>query len=110
MIRAPVIAPPTQALEVSEYPPDLEDGAALLRVTYSEVCGTGVYRQEPRLAQTPYPLIPLQANVGAVKHVKDDARDVHSEPIRVADRNAAEQIVLGHVEHRSITASTHRGA
>ncbi len=54
MLRAAVIPAPNRPVEAREYPrPDLEDGAALLRVTYSEVCGTDLYLQQGLLAETP---------------------------------------------------------
>src|SRR4030042_1081183 len=58
-VRAAVIPAPGALVEVRAFPrPDLEDGAALLRIEYSEVCGTDLHLQQGLLAATPYPLSP----------------------------------------------------
>jgi L-iditol 2-dehydrogenase len=76
VVRAATIPAPGRAVEVRQYPrPTLEDGAALFRTTYSEVCGTDLYLQQGLLPETPYPLIPGHANVGVVEEVRDDVRD-----------------------------------
>jgi D-arabinose 1-dehydrogenase-like Zn-dependent alcohol dehydrogenase len=50
-VRAAVIPAPGLPVEVRKFPePVLEPGAALLRTTYSEVCGTDVHLQHGRLA------------------------------------------------------------
>jgi threonine dehydrogenase-like Zn-dependent dehydrogenase len=83
MVRAATIPGPNQPVEVREYPrPRLEDGAALLRVIYSEVCGTDLHLQQGLLAETPYPLIPGHANVGVLEEVRGDVRDVEGRPVR----------------------------
>ena len=66
-------------LEVADFPyPELEDGAVLMRVTYSGVCGTDkhTYRGETKqYAGTPherdleYPLICGHENVGVVEAI-----------------------------------------
>ena len=83
MVRAAVIPAPNTPVEVREFPkPELAPGAALLRTTYSEVCGTDLYLQEGRLRETPYPLIPGHAAVGVIEEVRGDVRDVHGKPFR----------------------------
>lgn len=83
MIRAAVIPAPNKPVEVREFPkPKLEEGAALLRTTYSEVCGTDLYLQEGRLRETPYPLIPGHAVVGVIEEVRGDVRDIDGQPFR----------------------------
>ena len=83
MVRAATIPAPNQPVEVREYPrPKLEEGAALLRTTYSEVCGTDVHLQEGRLPETPYPLIPGHANVGYVEELQGEVRDAAGRRLR----------------------------
>ncbi len=83
MIRAAVIPAPNKPVEVREFPkPDLEPGAALMRVSFSEVCGTDLYLQEGRLRETPYPLIPGHAAVGVIEEIRGDVRDVHGQAFR----------------------------
>ena len=86
-VRAAVIPAPGAPVEVRAFPrPDLEDGAALLRVQYTEVCGTDLHLQQGLLAETPYPLIPGHANVGVIEEVRGDVCDVYGEPIRPGER------------------------
>lgn len=77
-IRAAVIPSPKSSVEVRLFPrPQLEDGAALLRVSYSEVCGTDLHLQQGLLAETPYPLIPGHATVGVIEEVNGRVTDVN---------------------------------
>jgi len=83
MVRAATIPGPNQPVELRDYPrPQLEEGAALLRTVYSEVCGTDLYLQRGLLAETPYPLIPGHANVGILEEVRGDVVDVEGRPVR----------------------------
>lgn len=83
MIRAATIPAPNQPVEVRRYPrPELEKGAALLRVTHSEVCGTDLHLQRGRLAETPYPLIPGHFNLGVVEEVRGEVRDADGRPLK----------------------------
>jgi L-iditol 2-dehydrogenase len=87
MVRAAVIPTPGERVEVREFPlPELEEGAALLRVTYSEVCGTDLHLQQGLLAETPYPLIPGHATVGVIEQVRGEVRDVLGRPLRGGER------------------------
>ncbi len=87
MVRAAVIPKPDKPAEVREFArPTLEDGSALLRVTYSEVCGTDLYLQQGRLAETPYPLIPGHAVVGEIEEVCGHVGDIHGEELRRGER------------------------
>jgi threonine dehydrogenase-like Zn-dependent dehydrogenase len=85
-----------RTLEVAEFPyPEVEDGAVLMRVTYSGVCGTDkhTYRGETKqYAGTPhereleYPLICGHENVGVVEAVGGTVRDSEGTPVRPGDR------------------------
>jgi len=82
MVRAATIPGPNRPVEVRKYSrPQLEEGAALLRMLYSEVCGTDLHLQQGLLAETPYPLIPGHANVGVLEEVRGDVRDVEGRPV-----------------------------
>jgi L-iditol 2-dehydrogenase len=86
-VRAATIPAANAAVEVRTYPlPRLEQGAALLRTTFSEVCGTDLYLQEGRLAETPYPLIPGHATVGVIERVCGTVRDVEGRPLVGGER------------------------
>ncbi len=81
IVHAAVIPSPGHAVEVREFPrPELEDGAALLRTDFSEVCGTDLHLQQGLLAETPYPLIPGHAVVGVLEEVRGDVRDAAGRP------------------------------
>ena len=85
-----------RTLEVAEFPyPELPDGAVLMRVTYSGVCGTDkhTYRGETKqYAGTPhereleYPLICGHENVGVVEAVGGTVLDSEGTPLRPGDR------------------------
>jgi L-iditol 2-dehydrogenase len=83
LVKAATIPAPNRPVEVREYPrPELEDGAALLRTAYSEVCGTDVHLQDGRLPGAPYPLIPGHANVGYIEELRGEVRDADGRPLR----------------------------
>jgi threonine dehydrogenase-like Zn-dependent dehydrogenase len=95
-VRAAVMHGPG-SLEVVEFPyPELADGAVLMRVTYSGVCGTDkhTYRGETKqYAGTPherdlsYPLICGHENVGVVEAVGGGgARASDGRALRPGDR------------------------
>ena len=86
MARAAVFPAPDRPVELREYPlPELADGEALLRVGYSEVCGTDVHLHHGRLAGVPYPLIPGHVTAGTLAAVRGDMRDVYGLPLREGD-------------------------
>lgn len=85
-VRAAVIPAPNQPVEVREFPrPTLEPGAALLRTTYSEVCGTDVHLQHGRLQGVPYPLIPGHINVGVLEELAGPVTDAFGQPVQAGD-------------------------
>ena len=86
-VRAAVIPAAGEAVEVREFArPELADGAALMRTTFSEVCGTDLHLQQGLLAETPYPLIPGHANVGVIEEVCGLVSDVDGEPLTGGER------------------------
>jgi len=73
--------------ELREIPlPDLEPDSALLRVEYSEVCGTDVHLRDGRLAGVPYPIIPGHVSVGVLEKVRGRFLDVDGHPFAEGDR------------------------
>src|SRR5688500_14637913 len=83
---AAVIPAPDQPVELREYAlPELAEGEALLRVSYSEVCGTDVHLHRGRLAGVPYPLIPGHVTAGTLAAVRGDLRDVYGVALREGD-------------------------
>jgi threonine dehydrogenase-like Zn-dependent dehydrogenase len=96
IIRAAVMRAPRE-LEVQEFPrPEPPDGAVLMRVTYSGVCGTDkhTYRGETKQyagtsheRELEYPLICGHENVGLVEEVgAGGALDSEGRPLRPGDR------------------------
>jgi L-iditol 2-dehydrogenase len=65
--------------------PELADGAALLRTSYSEVCGTDVHLADGRLGGVPYPIVPGHVSVGVVEKMRGVIRDVDGQPFREGD-------------------------
>ena len=86
-VLAAVIPEPGAKVEVREVPePELEDGAALLRVELSEVCGTDVHLQAGRLDDVEYPFIPGHVSVGRLEEIRGPLADVEGLPLREGDR------------------------
>jgi len=86
-IRAAVMPAPRTAVEVREFAePALETGAALLRTTFSEVCGTDVHLWHGRLAGVPYPIIPGHVSVGVVSKLRGEMTAVDGARVREGDR------------------------
>jgi threonine dehydrogenase-like Zn-dependent dehydrogenase len=84
---ASVIPAPGRAAEVREISvPELEPGAALLRVELSEVCGTDVHLRAGRLSGVPYPLIPGHVAVGRLAAIRGEIRDIDGAVLREGDR------------------------
>ncbi len=85
-VRAAVMVGPNRPIEIREFPePDLEPGGALLRTTYSEVCGTDVHLWRGHLAEAPFPIIPGHINVGVLEDVHGEVLDVEEKPFREGD-------------------------
>ncbi|UCE61007.1 MAG: zinc-binding dehydrogenase [Phycisphaerales bacterium] len=85
-IVAAVMPAPRKALEICEFDePNLEPNSALLRTTYSEVCGTDVHLMHGRLAGVPYPIIPGHVAVGVLEKIRGDIRDVHGRSFEEGD-------------------------
>jgi threonine dehydrogenase-like Zn-dependent dehydrogenase len=96
LVRAAVMqAPRTLAVDTFPYP-ELEDGAVLMRVSYSGVCGTDkhTYRGEtkqypgtPHERELEYPLICGHENVGVVEAVGGtDVLATDGRPLQPGDR------------------------
>ncbi|MBI5512953.1 MAG: zinc-binding dehydrogenase [Deltaproteobacteria bacterium] len=84
--RAAVLPAPHQPVRVEELPaPDLSPGGALLKVLYSEVCGTDVHLLRGKLKGVPYPLIPGHVSVGVIAALPKPLMDVNDQPFREGD-------------------------
>jgi threonine dehydrogenase-like Zn-dependent dehydrogenase len=81
--RAAVMPAPNQPIEIRDVVvPELEVDSALMRVTYSEVCGTDVHLQQGRLAGVPYPLIPGHVSAGVIDKLRGRMVDIEGRPLR----------------------------
>jgi len=84
--RAAVMPAPGEPVRVDSLPgPDLSPGAALLRVLYSEVCGTDVHLHHGRLAGVPWPIIPGHVSVGVIEELNGPIMDVEGRPFQRGD-------------------------
>lgn len=84
---AAVLPEPHGCVELRELPlPDLEPDSALLRVEFSEVCGTDVHLRDGRLAGVPYPIIPGHVSVGVLERIRGTLLDVMGRPFSEGDR------------------------
>lgn len=85
-VAAAVMPAPQAPMEIRELPsPDLEPDSALLRTTFSEVCGTDVHLQEGRLAGVPYPIIPGHVAVGVLDKIRGRVNDIHGRALAEGD-------------------------
>lgn len=84
--RAAVMSAPHAAMRVEEIvAPRLEPGSALLRTSYSEVCGTDVHLHHGRLSGVPWPVIPGHVSVGVIEALPAPLNDVDGQPLREGD-------------------------
>lgn len=87
MPRAVIMPAPGEPLQLVDIPrPHLEPGAAMLKVTYSEVCGTDVHLHHGRLSGVPYPIIPGHVSVGIIEELGGDVRDINGRSFALGDR------------------------
>ena len=85
-ILTAVFPAPNQPVELRPAPePQLQEGAALLRVEYSEICGTDVHLHHGHLAGVPYPLIPGHVTVGKLEKIRGRICDLDGNPFREGD-------------------------
>src|SRR6185369_11123136 len=64
--------------------PKLENGAALLRTLYSEVCGTDVHLHHGKL-DIPYPVIPGHVSVGVIEGIGGKVTDINKNALKEGD-------------------------
>lgn len=88
-IRAAIITAAKKPLIIRDFSePDLAPGAALMRTTYSEVCGTDVHLFHGKLAGVPYPIIPGHVSVGVLEKIRGTIHDVDGKPFKEGDTAA----------------------
>ena len=84
--RAAAMVAPHEPLKIRELPePHLDEGAAILHTSYSEVCGTDVHLWHGRLAGVPYPIIPGHVAVGTLSKIRGTIRDIDGEAFKEGD-------------------------
>lgn len=82
-----LIPSPNAPVELREVAtPTLEANSALLKVEFSEVCGTDVHLQRGRLQGVPYPLVPGHVSVGRIEKLRGELLDVEGRPFAEGDR------------------------
>ncbi len=85
-VRAAVLDTPNAAPRVVSLPvPTLSPGSALLRTSYSEVCGTDVHIWRGRMPGVPFPIIPGHVSVGVLAAASGKLLDVHGERFKEGD-------------------------
>lgn len=98
MVKAVVMTGPGK-LEVQEFPyPKMEDGAMILKVEASGICGTDKHAYKGELVlyggteaeqRGKFPIIRGHENVGIIAEITDKAAknmEFHGEPLKVGDR------------------------
>src|SRR5437763_15628653 len=116
-VLAAVMPAPHVPVEIREFPePDLPIGAALLRTTRSEVCGTDVHLWHGRLSGVPYPIIPGHVTTGTLDAIRGSLLDGTGHPLHEGDRVAFFDVhrtcgrCLACTAHRTPTRSPSRRA
>ena len=85
-IKAAVLTGPNKKVQLQNIPiPIVQNGEVLIRMLYSEVCGTDVHIQQGKLAGVPYPIIPGHFAVGVVEQVQGDVHSVTNKPVHPGD-------------------------
>lgn len=85
--KAAVMSAPHAPVQVASVAaPVIERDAALLRVTYSEVCGTDVHLHHGKLTGVPYPIIPGHVSVGVIEELGSRICDVEGREFQRGDR------------------------
>ena len=85
-VLAATMPAPNEPVRLAELPrPAIEKGAALIRVLFSEVCGTDVHLHRGKLSGVPYPLIPGHVSVGVIEELGGPLTDVEGRPFREGD-------------------------
>jgi threonine dehydrogenase-like Zn-dependent dehydrogenase len=86
-VLAAVMTAPHRPIEVREFPrPDLPPGAALLKTSCSEVCGTDVHLWHGRLPGVPYPIIPGHVSAGIIDAARGELMGIDGLAVREGDR------------------------
>ena len=86
--RAAVITAHNQPIEIQRVPiPRLEQGALLVRIVASTLCGTDVHRWQSRLAKgDSLPIITGHEPCGIIEEIAGDRTDILGDPVRPGDR------------------------
>ncbi len=86
--RAAVVPKPGEDLIIEEYDlPELQPGAALMKVANAGVCGTDVHLWHGKLAGVPYPLILGHEVVGTIESIgPTSVKDLDGNELKVGDR------------------------
>lgn len=74
------------SIEIHEQPyPELEKGAVLVKMAYSEVCGTDVHLRKGHLVGVPYPIIPGHVSTGIIEEINGEVNDVEGVLLQKGD-------------------------
>ncbi len=78
-------------LRLYPYPTDLSDGAALVRMDFSGICGTDKHSYKGEIFQyggrpLPLPVIPGHENVGTIEALNGEVLDQDGAPLEIGDR------------------------
>lgn len=86
-VLAAVMIAPREPIALREFArPDLAPGAALLRTSSSEVCGTDVHLWHGRLSGVPYPIIPGHVSAGTIDAARGPLTGIDGATLREGDR------------------------
>jgi L-iditol 2-dehydrogenase len=102
--RAAVVTALNQPLEIQRVPiPQLEDGALLVRIVASTLCGTDVHRWHgPLGARDQPPFITGHEPCGIIERINGDRTDILGDPVKPGDRIVWSYVACGSCYYCSV--------
>ena len=102
--RAAVITAHNQPLEILRVPiPELEPGAALVRMEASTICGTDVHRWHgPLPTGDSLPIITGHEPCGTVEEINGKRTDILGNPVELGDRIVWSYVACGSCYYCSV--------
>ena len=85
--RAAVISKPNEPVQIKEFPiPEVQQGAILVRMKVSGICGTDIHIYRGHIRAIKYPVIPGHENVGIIRKLGETVEtDITGEPLSEGD-------------------------
>jgi threonine dehydrogenase-like Zn-dependent dehydrogenase len=94
-------------LEIWRVPiPELQPGAALIRVDAATLCGTDAHRWQGHIPANDDPFVPGHETCGTIVDLRGDVRDILNVPLRPGDRVISSYAHCGHCYYCRVARQT----